>query len=134
MVVIVILDIMKKRTCYCKKQEYANIFKGKKILVDNMNRLSNIMSINSKMISDSRAIANTISFHNIASNKMVYGDEVNNQEIKEFRQKQLLDRFYRNKTPKLLFNTPLEFRIAYVDFKQKQMMVRSERNKMIFFK
>tara|TARA_X000000368_G_scaffold112523_1_gene87753 strand:- start:704 stop:1057 length:354 start_codon:yes stop_codon:yes gene_type:complete len=103
-----------------------------------MNRLSNIMSVNSKIILDSRAIANAISFHNIASNKitsnkMVYGDEVNNQEIKEFRQKQLLDRFYRNKIPTPLFNNPLEFKIAYIDFKQKQMMVRSERNKNDIF-
>lgn len=94
-----------------------------------MNRLSNIMSVNSKIILDSRSIANAISFHNIASNKMVYGDEINNQEIKEFRQKQLLDRFYRNKIPRPLFNNQSEFRIAYIDFKQQQMIVRSERNK-----
>ena len=92
-----------------------------------MNRLGNIMSINSKVITDSRSIANAISFHNIA-NKGVFGDEIVNNEVKEFRRQQMADRALRNHQYKPLFNNQLEFKIAYIDFKQKQMGVRAERN------
>ena len=93
-----------------------------------MNRLGNIMSINSKVIADSRSIANAISFHNFA-NRGVFGDEIVNNEVKEFRRQQMADRALRNHQYKPLFNNQLEFKIAYIDFKQKQMSVRAERNK-----
>ena len=93
-----------------------------------MNRLGNIMSINSKFIADSRSIANAISFHNVAGGLGLANDEVMNYDVRMFKQQQMAVRAMRNKNDMELFKNSMEFKIAYTEFKQKQMGVRAERN------
>ena len=98
-----------------------------------MNRLSNIMSVNSKLIVDSRAVANAIQFHNKATNNNnIFSEDYVDVEFKKFRQQQMTDRAIRNMEVNKLFNKS-EFRVAYMEFKQNQMAIRAERNKNNMF-
>ena len=95
-----------------------------------MNRLANILSHNSKLIIDSRSIASTISSGDIN----IYPETNVNMDVKLFRQQQMADRVLRNSfnTPDMiLFRNSIEFKVAYMDFKQQQMVVRATRNKDI---
>lgn len=92
-----------------------------------MNRLSNTMGINSRLIMDSRLIANTISL--LHNDKGDLNDEAVNSEVREFKQQQMAVSAMRNKNDLELFQNSSEFHIAYMEFKQKQMGVRAERNR-----
>jgi hypothetical protein len=78
------------------------------------------MGINSKLIVDSRLVANTLSLlHNGTGD---FNDEVVNSEVREFKRRQMAERVMRNThNDNLRFNNTVEFRIAYLDFKQKQI-------------
>ena len=93
-----------------------------------MNRLGNIMSINSNLIVGGRTIANSVYFHNAAGGLDIANDEVLNYDVRMFKQQQMVVRAMRNKNNMELFKNSIEFKIAYMEFKQKHMGVLAERN------